>query len=243
MHSRAFTTKFKRLLNLTGVEGQFLNTIQINPQVIGANRDVGREGDRAWRCVIILEGLAATSKLDENGKRQTAAFHMAGDMPDLMTLHLNLLDSDIRTISDCTVAFIEHGILRALCENHPRLAATLWRTTLIDASIYREWVLNLGRRPALNRMAHLLCEVLCRMDDRGLVTDQVCEFNITQADLGDATGLSVVHVNRTIQALRKKDLIAFANGTLTIKDWDGLASLAGFNPDYLHLDREQKLIH
>lgn len=235
-----FAEKLSKHCDLTARELDSVRAVNIQPLAIGAGHNLALEGDRPLRCILVLAGLASTSKLNRDGNRQTAAFHMAGDMPDLMTLHLEVLDSDIRTISDCTVAFIEHDLLRSLCEKHPRLAATLWRTTLIDASIYREWVVNVGLRPALSRMAHLLCEVLCRMDDRGLATEQVCEFDITQAALGDATGLSVVHVNRTIQTLRKRGLVTFANGKLSIPDWEGLASLAGFRPEYLHLNRERE---
>lgn len=233
-----FAAKFERLFDLTALESDGIRAIQIRPIYFTANQDLVREGDRATRCVIVLSGLACTSKVDETGKRQIAAFHISGDMPDLMGLHLEILDSDIRTVSECTVAFIDNSIIRKLCNHNPRLAAALWRETLIDASIFREWV-NVGRRPALNRLAHLLCEVMRRMDAIGMADGLVCSFDLTQTDLSEATGLSVVHVNRQLQELRRRELITFVNGQLTVHNWAGLVGLAGFDEDYLHLAEAQ----
>ena len=106
---------------------------------------------------------------------------------------------------------------------------------MVDAAIYRQWVTNLGQRPAINRLAHLFCEMMLRMDAIGRAKDGSCALPITQADLSDASGLSVVHVNRTLQELREMGLITFARGQLTVHEWDGLAGLADFRPEYLHL--------
>lgn len=159
---------------------------------------------------------------------------MAGDMPDLQGLHLDVLDSDIRAVSDCTAAYINHGELRTLCDQYPRIGATLWRETLVDSSIFREWVVNVGSRPALNRIAHLLCETMKRAEWVGLSEAMSCDFRVTQTDLSEAAGMSVVHVNRMIQSLRKRKLISFANGRLTVHDWSGLCDLASFRAGYLH---------
>jgi CRP-like cAMP-binding protein len=128
-----------------------------------------------------------------------------------------------------------HKDLRALNREHPRLGEDLWRTTLVEAAIYREWMVNVGQREALSRMGHLFCEILLRSEEAGLGANGTCPFPITQADLSEMTAMSTVHVNRTLQALREQDLISFGKGMLTIYNWSALAALADFRPDYLHL--------
>ncbi len=123
-----------------------------------------------------------------------------------------------------------------LNREHPCLGEDLWRATLVEGSIYREWMTNVGQREALSRMAHLFCETMLRAEDAGLGENGTCPFPVTQADLGEATGLSQVHVNRTLQALRGQNLISFAKGVLTIHNWDRLVALGDFRADYLHLE-------
>lgn len=235
LNSHPLVDKFQRLFHLTPAEHQSLAALQIRPVTVASGQDLVREGDRPSRCVVMLAGLAGTSKVNESGKRQITAFHLPGDMPDLLSLHLEVLDSDIRTISACIVAFLDHNLMRALCEQHPRLAAGLWRTTLVDASIFREWVVNVGQRRGPSRLAHLFCETMRRMEAIGLADNQSCEFLVTQGDLSEATGMSAVHLNRSLQMLRKRKLLSFSGGTLTIHDWEGLAEPAGFRADYLHI--------
>lgn len=128
-----------------------------------------------------------------------------------------------------------HRDVHRLCHEHPRLADELWRITLVDGSTYREWMVNLSQRQAPSRLAHLFCEILLRCRAAGLAQERSCPLPITQADMGDMTGLSLVHINRTLQDLRAQDLISVGQGTLTIHDWDTLARLGDFRPDYLHL--------
>jgi CRP-like cAMP-binding protein len=132
-----------------------------------------------------------------------------------------------------------HKDLRRFCEHHPRLAAALWRATLVQGAISREWVVNLGQRPAISRLAHLLCEMMTRMEAVGLAYSGSCDLRLTQEDLSEATGLSVVHVNRMLQELRAQNLITFGQGRLTIHDQGALARLGDFRPDYLHLPLAQ----
>jgi len=230
--------KFERELTLSVAENQAVSAIAIRPLKFVRNYDLVRKGNRSLHCVMILAGLAGTSKTDGSGKRQTIAFHMSGDMPDLQSLHLDVNDSDVRAISDCTATFIEHSTLRSLCEQYPRIGATLWRDTLVHSSIFREWVVNVGSRPALKRVAHLLCETMKRAQWLGLSDEMTCDFPVTQTDLSDATGLSIVHVNRMLQDLRKRELISFVHGKLTIHNWSDLCSLAGFEDTYLHQPRQ-----
>ena len=185
---------------------------------------------RTARALLHLRGTSL-AQLALNGSADPC---YPGDMPDLHSLHFDVMDCDMWAVTDCRLGFIDHSAMQRLCAEQPRVAAALWRATVVDAAIYRQWVTNLGQRPAINRLAHLLCEMMLRMDAIGRVRDSTCALPITQADLSDASGLSVVHVNRTLQDLREMKLISFARGQLTIHDWDALAGLADFRPEYLH---------
>ena len=228
-------SKLARSLVLSEAEAEAVRAVPVESVPIKAHQAIAREGDKPSRSSLVLDGMVCTSKVIAGGKRQIMAFHIRGDGPDLHSLHLHLLDSDIWAISECRLAFMLHKDLRALNREHPRLGEVLWRTSLVDASIYREWMVNVGQREALERMAHLFCETMLRSEDAGLGQNGTCPMPVTQADLAEATGLSQVHVNRTLQALRGQNLISFAKGVLTIHNWDRLAALADFRADYLHL--------
>jgi CRP-like cAMP-binding protein len=160
-------------------------------------------------------------------------------MPDLQSLHLKVLDNSLATVTPCTVGFIQHEDLRRICDRYPRITAALWRETLVDASIFREWVLNVGRRDAFSRMAHLLCELRVKLKAMGLAEDDTFDLPLTQGELADAIGTSNVHVNRVLQDLRAKDLIRSKGTQVTIPDWEKLKAVAGFDPLYLHLESEE----
>lgn len=168
-----------------------------------------------------------------DGQRQIMSFHFPGDILDLSSLLLGKLDHGIGTLTPVEVAPIAHATLLGWIEQHPGLGRTLWRDTLVDAAVFREWVVNIGRRPALARTAHLLCELVTRLRAVGL-EDQAFSLPVTAVELADSTGLSVVHVNRVLQELRAKRLVESRGGTLAVLDWDGLRRAAGFDPDYLH---------
>jgi CRP-like cAMP-binding protein len=229
--------KFERSLALSDAERSAINAVSVTLENRRAGEGLVRTGDRPSRSFLILSGLLASSKAAmASGEVQITCFHLPGDMPDLHGLHLTTLDSDIRALTDCQLAFMAHRDLRRLCDQHPRLAALLWRTTLVDAAIYREWVVNVGQRPAINRIAHVFCELMIRMEVAGLAQDRSCHLGLTQQHLSEATGLSSVHLNRTLQELRARGLISFGQGTLTIHDWAALVELGDFRADFLHLE-------
>ncbi|MFC4172489.1 Crp/Fnr family transcriptional regulator [Microvirga sp. GCM10011540] len=204
-------------------------------QEFRADQDVVREGDRPIQCCLILEGFACRYKLTEKGKRQIFAFHTPGDIPDLQSLHLKTMDHSLGTLTPCKIAFIQHEHLRELFRQHPRLAEVFWRDTLIDAAIFREWMLGIGRRSARTRLAHLLCELFMRLKVIGLAGSNSIPLPLSQAEMGDALGLSTVHINRTLQELRGEDLVAWDGGILTILNWEGLMQAGEFDTTYLHL--------
>ncbi|TNC48544.1 Crp/Fnr family transcriptional regulator [Rubellimicrobium rubrum] len=227
--------RLEREIVLTPADRLSVNEVPFYLQDFKAGEGPSWAGDQPRRSFVILEGLLSTSKTMRDGEVQITAFHIPGDMPDLQSLHLEVLDCDIGALSNCVLAFMAHSDLRGFCERHPRLAAALWRSTLVDGAIYREWVVNVARRQALGRLAHLFCEMMARMEAAGLAAEGTCALALTQAGLSEATGLSHVHVNRTLQDLRARGLVSFGQGQLTIHDWDALARLGEFTPDYLHL--------
>jgi CRP-like cAMP-binding protein len=228
--------KLESITPLSEGERQALAALPLRLQEIRADQDIVREGVRPAQCCVLLEGFAARFKFTDAGKRQIFAFHTSGDMPDLQTLHLKTMDHSLGTLTPCKVAFIQHDHMRKLFRQHPHLADVFWRDTLIDASIFREWMIGIGRRSAKTRIAHLFCEMVLRLRAVGLERDDAVPLPITQAELGDALGLSNVHVNRTVQELREEGLLAWEGGILTILDWEGLKSAGEFDPTYLHQD-------
>ncbi|MBP1805250.1 Crp/Fnr family transcriptional regulator [Rubellimicrobium aerolatum] len=233
--SHPLLAKFERSLTLTGAERDAINVLPVRLEVVKADQAILREGDRPKRSFLLVEGLACNSKVGPNGKRQILAFHLPEDMPDLASLYLDLRDSDTWAMTNCTLAFVSHRDLDRFCDEQRRLSKFLWRDTLINASVHREWTVNVGLREGLARMAHLFCELMLRMRALGRAKDGTCDLALTQADLAEATGLSQVHTNRVIQELRRLELISFARGQLTVHDWDGLVETADFRADYLHL--------
>ncbi|MFL5193217.1 MAG: Crp/Fnr family transcriptional regulator [Microvirga sp.] len=230
--------KMESVFTLTEDERQVLETLPMQVMVIKDDQDIVRMGDRPSRSCLILSGFAATYKVTAGGKRQIVSFAIAGDIPDLQSLHLKTLDTSIATISTCRVGFIQHEALRDICLRYPRIGAAFWREALIDAAIFREWVMNVGQREGVSRMAHVLCELVVRLRAVDLVEDHVCDLPITQVEFADALGFSPVHVNRVLQQMRAEGLIETQGTRLRIPDWDKLKEVGEFDPTYLHLVRE-----
>lgn len=227
--------------HLSAEERQALRSLPMTVRSFGADQDIVREGDRPSECCLILEGFACRYILLQNGKRQIISFHPPGDIPDLQSLHLNLMDHSLGTLMPSRAAFIPHASLHEINARYPRIAGAFWRDTLIDSAIFRLWIVAVGRRSATARVAHLLCELQVRLQAIGLANRHSYALPITQAEMGDALGLSTVHVNRVLQELRGRGLISLSGGSLTIHDWEGLKKVAGFDAAYLHLTPKEEV--
>ena len=243
--SQPYTEKLVRRLksihSLNAEDEVALHALPIRIQDIGARQDVVREGDRPSRSCILFEGMSAWYKTTGEGSRQILSFQIPGDMPDLHSLHLDVMDSSLLTISPCKFGFVEHEAIRDLCERRPKVASAFWRMTLIDGAIFREWVTNNSARKAKARVAHLLCEHVTRVSAVGDSHSSVrCALPLTQSDIADATGTSTVHVNRAMQDLRKSKLIRFQKFELEVLDWEGLQDAGDFDPTYLYLVRANR---
>lgn len=229
--------KLQSITNLSRDDAQALRTLPTALKTLEENADVVREGDRPSQCCILVEGFLCRYIMTPRGTRQITSLHLPGDMPDLQSLHLDVMDHSVGVMARSTVAFVPHVAVRDLAARHPAIANALWRDTLVDAAIFREWVVNLGARSAYQRGAHLMCEVFYKARAVGVSARNSCAFPLTQQELGDAMGISTVHVNRTIQKLRGEKLITLSRDRLTILDLKKLAVAGEFNPNYLHLNR------
>ncbi|MBS89913.1 hypothetical protein sphantq_01680 [Sphingobium sp. AntQ-1] len=199
---------------------------------------VVREGEPPRpHCSFVLSGLAFRHKLTVHGARQIVSIHLAGDLLDLQHLFLNIADHSVQALTELEVADIDRDALREIALERPAVGQALWIDGLVDASIYREWVLNVGRRDARARIAHILCEIAVRMHAAGVIDAADFHLPMTQEQLGDATGMTSVHVNRTLKALAKDGLIDHSGRWIAIQDWNKIRREGDFNPLYLHLDQ------
>ena len=195
-----------------------------------------REGDRPTRCCLVVDGFLFRAKTTEDSKRQILSFHLPGDIPDLQSLHLHVSDHDLVALNDATVGFIPHEALHAITSARPKVAAVLWRETLIDSALFRDWIVNVSRRPAPARMAHLISELARRLEGVGLLKDDQAYLPLTQVHLADALGLTSVHVNRVLQELRRDGVMDLRDRVLRFSDVERLEELGAFDPLYLHQD-------
>ncbi|HEX6783718.1 MAG TPA: Crp/Fnr family transcriptional regulator [Sphingomicrobium sp.] len=216
--------------------------LELVSQVIDVPQDrtIIRHGEEINQSMLLLSGWLARAKDLPSGQRQLAELHIAGDFADLHSFTLKRLEHDVISITRCRIALVPHERLRGMTERHPHLTRVYWMMTNLDAAIQREWTLSLGRRNALSRMAHLFCELDVRLGLIGLSQDNSFDFPLTQMELAECLGLTPVHVNRTLQELRRRGLLEFQNRRISIPDIDGLKAVAEFDPAYLYLDRQPR---
>ena len=240
MHARAadldvLARKLAQLAPLSADERAAVMALPVTVKDFGADEDVVREGDIPTECAILLGGFACRYKILASGRRQILSFHLPGDIPDLQSLHLKIMDHGLAAVLPSKVASIRHERVRELIARFPRIGSSFWRDTLVDAAVFREWIVVVGGRPAVGRTAHLLCELLYRFRKAGLaIGSDSFRLSLTQGELGEALGLSLVQVNRSIQRLKREGLIRISNGLVTILDWQGLQRRAEFDSTYLH---------
>ncbi len=195
-----------------------------------------REGDRPRYCSIILSGMAFRHKIVADGGRQIVSIHMAADIVDLQNLLLDYSDHSIQALTQLDLVLIERDLVCELAFAKPAIGKALWRDSLIEASILREWVANVGRRDARARTAHVLCEIAVRQEAAGFGARETFELPMTQEQLGDVLGLTPVHVNRTLKTLQDEGLIRRSKRSVLVMDWKRLRDAGDFTSGYLHLD-------
>jgi CRP-like cAMP-binding protein len=194
-----------------------------------------REGEPPSRCALLLGGFAYRHKVTGDGARQILSVHMAAEFLDLQNSFLQIADHNVQALTRVEVANIPVLALQQLAREHADVGRAMWIDTLIDAAIFREWVVNVGRRDSVSRVAHLLCEFALRLEEAGLASREHYELPMTQEQLADATGLTPVHINRVLKELGRLGLIDRKKRAVRIADWEGLRNVGDFSPRYLHL--------
>ena len=209
------------------------------PRELGPHEDLMREGELVITTSVILSGFACRQKMLPDGRRQIIGYLLPGDICDVRICLNQRMDHTISTISAARVAALSRDTLFDQTGRHPGLMRALCWASLVEESVVREWLLNVGQRTALERLAHLFCEIFVRLRAVGLTDGDSCELPVTQAQLADTLALSTVHVNRTLRELRHANLISIRAKSLIIHDFDSLKSIALFDASYLHLEGER----
>ncbi len=226
--------KLQTLTRLSDDDRALLDTLLADVRTFAAGADIISEGDRPEFVHLMVSGWSCRFKLLPDGTRQITAFLLPGDFCDAHITLLRQMDHGIGALSPSTVAFIPRGKMIELIDR-PAIARALWWASLVDEGVLRAWIVNMGRRDAFRRVAHLFCELHARLRNVGRITSTGFECPATQEDLGDALGLTPVHVNRVLKRLRDQDLVSFRQGVVVIRDLEALHVAADFDPNYLHL--------
>jgi CRP-like cAMP-binding protein len=204
---------------------------------------VVREREKTIHSCLMLSGVSARSKIVGTGHRAIVAVHVKGDMVDLQNSLLEVADHSVEALTTIKVAMIPRNEIIRLAEDRPQVGRALWRDTLVEGSISREWVANVGRRDARTRLAHVLCEFAVRLRVAGLADGDEYELPMTQEQLADATGLTAVHVNRTIRTLETEGLLERPHPrAIRYSDWRAIAEVGDFDSNYLHLNHHEQAI-
>ncbi|WP_331043605.1 Crp/Fnr family transcriptional regulator [Sphingomonas sp.] len=226
--------KLQRLTRLDDADREAIAALSFTLGRGRASHYIVRERDQVSNCCILLSGYACRHKTTSDGGRQIVSFHLPGDILDVQHLLFPGADHNVQTITEATWAVVPSEALRKVSRDRPAIAEALWKDSLIDASVFREWVLNVGRRDAKSRVAHMLCEFAVRREAAGLGSPERFELPMSQEHIADATGLTPVHVNRMLHALSDDGIIARDKRRVDILDWARMRRVADFDPIYLH---------
>jgi CRP-like cAMP-binding protein len=225
--------RLERLSALSAIDRQRIAELPLKVINTPGDCEVVTHGYASSRCTLVLDGFLYSHKIVAGSRRQITSFFVPGDIVDLPTLYLPRIDHSISTLGPAVLAFVPHTALKEVLDVSPALAQAFWRETLMQAAIFQEWVVNLGRRDAFARLAHIVCELTVRLQAMGLARDLSFAMPWTQMDVADACGISSVHANRIIQELRYLGLVEWDTKRVKVRDWEALTRLGDFNDDYL----------
>ncbi|MDR7040430.1 CRP-like cAMP-binding protein [Methylobacterium sp. BE186] len=226
--------KLERFVHLTEEDRAALESVSAQARAVDPHIDLIREGAVPEDAVLVLEGFACRYTHCQNGSRQIIAYLLPGDLCDVDLADLGSMDHAVGTLSRCIIARVPREALVSLIAQHPNIARALRLSKLAEEATARAWIVGLGCRSAQERVTHLFCELLVRMEAVGLVREGWCPLPLTQVDLADTLGLSNVHVNRLLQDLRRRGLILLRGRSLKLLDLEGIRAMAEFSPRYLH---------
>ena len=238
-----FLDRLTRRSLLTAEEQEAVLDLPGYAEQVQSNRDFVPLGERVDHAFLVVAGIVGRFDQTSEGPRQITAMHIPGDMCDLHSVVLPMSSSALQAFCTTTIVRIPHSAIRAVAARYPALAEAFWRDCMVDASILAEWLVNVSRRNAKTRVAHLLCEMATRLGRAPGANDFAFDFPVTQTQLGDATALSAVHINRTLQSLRAEGLVEWHRSVIRLPHWDALVKRGQFDPSYLLRDRqpEQRL--
>jgi CRP-like cAMP-binding protein len=222
------------------VEQALLESMPMRFRAFAKGEELVAEQSRATESCLVLRGLTAREVFLKDGSRQITAVHIPGDFVDLHALLLKVMDHSVVALTDCLAAFVMHHEILRVIERSPHLGRLLWLSTVVDAAIQRAWIVSIGRRTPIARLGHLVCELYVRMTTVGLAPRNSFEFPVTQSELADVLGISLVHVNRTLQDLRRTGLMSWKGTTVIVEDFERLAELADFDATYLNIISEPR---
>ena len=226
--------RWSKYVDLAPDDRDAILALPFTRKTFGKDAYILREGEQTTDCALLLRGIAFRQKLLRNGSRQIISFHVPGEFVDLQNNLLGVSDHNVQAFEGTEAAIIPGAALARLAAEREAVRLAMWTDTLVDASVLREWVVNVGRRSSRARIAHLLCELALRLRQANPSDDARLDFPVTQEQIADATGLTAVHTNRTLQTLRKDGLIQLTGRSLTVLDWKRLREAAGFDELYLH---------
>lgn len=229
-----FVRKLEGRARLSLDDREALLALPSTERKVDAGKYVFKEGSRSETCTILLCGFVQRHKVAGDGGRQIVGVHMAGDVIDLASLGGLSIDYSVQALTPAKLAEVPTVAVQALLRQRPAIADALWADSLSEASVFREWLVNIGRRDARTRMAHLLCELAVRHQRANASERTTFELHLTQEQLGDVLGLTAVHVNRTMKRLAAEGLIRYQRGRVFIFDWNGLSAAGDFDPRYLN---------
>ena len=227
-------SRLSRMAPLARNDREALLALPFHMRTCSPGEHLVRDGDSPDSCCLLISGFAYRHKITGEGARQIISIHMASEFVDLQNIFLDLSDHSVQCLTAAEVAFVPRAALRELALSSPAIGRALWTETLIDASIFREWVVNVGRRDSRARVAHLLCEFSLRLAAAGLASDHCYELPMTQEQLADTVGLTPVHVNRVLRQLGEEGLIERDRRSIRIVDWPRMREAGDFNERYLH---------
>jgi CRP-like cAMP-binding protein len=229
--------KLRKRDDISAEEEQAIRALVAETKDVAADQVFIRQDKPLEVSTLLIDGIVCRYKDLKDGRRQIAQLHVAGDFVDLHSFTLKRLDHNLLSLTKCRIALVPHERLRDLTERFPHLTRVYWLMSNIDAAMSREWELSLGRRDAAAKLAHLFCEMYIRLGVVGLCEGSTCPFPLIQTEIAECVGLTPVHVNRTLQELRRQGLVELRSKRLFILDFPRLTEVAEFNPNYLYLEK------
>lgn len=228
-----FVRRLARHSRLTDAERAVLLALPTVPVQVAAHIDFVRLGEATHQACLVSEGLVGRFGQTAEGKRQFVSVHVPGELIDLPSVVMPQSTTALNALTASTICKVEHEALREIGFRYPAIAAAFWRDCVIDARIVSQWLVNIGRRDARSRMAHFFCELASRYRMMDQSDGRTFRLPMSQEQIGDALGLTSVHVNRMLMSLRADDLVTFERGRVTILDPHGLARVGEFDAAYL----------